>query len=37
LEFWGGEKEYRKETEKWLHEKDENIDNIDKIKEITLE
>ena len=34
LEFWGGEKEYRKETEKWLHEKDENID---KIKEITLE
>jgi len=34
LEFWGGEKEYRKETEKWLRERDENID---KIKEITLE
>ena len=34
LEFWGGEKEYRKETEKWLRERDKNID---KIKEITLE
>lgn len=34
LEFWSGEKEYRKEIGKWLRERDENIDNI---KEITLE
>jgi len=34
LEYWGGEKEYQKETEKWLQEKDQNIE---KIKEISLE
>lgn len=34
LEFWGGEKEYQKETEKWLQERSENIENV---QEITLE
>lgn len=34
LEFWGGKKEYQKETERWLRERDENIE---KIKETTLE
>lgn len=34
LEFWGGEKEYLKETEKWLREREQNIE---KIKETTFE
>ena len=34
LEFLGGEKEYKKATQNWLKEKDENIG---KIKEIILE
>ena len=34
LEFWGGEKAYQKETEKWLRERDQNIE---KVKEIALE
>ena len=34
LEFFGGEKEYRKEMVKWLKDKE---DNTEKIKEVTLE
>ena len=34
LKFWGGEKEYQKETKKWLRERDQCIK---KIKELTLE
>ena len=34
LEFWGGEIKYHNETEKWLREKNQNIE---KIKEATLE
>lgn len=34
LEFWGGEKEYQKEVEKWIREKNKNTE---KIKEATLE
>lgn len=34
LEFWGGEKEYQKEVEKWIKEKNKNTE---KIKEATLE
>ena len=32
LEFFGGEKEYKKETEKWLKEKEENIEMIEELK-----
>jgi len=34
LEYWGGEKEYKKATRDWLKERDENLE---KIKEVALE
>ncbi|MDE2144812.1 MAG: transposase [Patescibacteria group bacterium] len=34
LDYWGGEKEYQKETEEWLKEKD---DNVERVKEVAIE